>query len=167
MQHRVIDGSRVRSGLIAVGGVFASAACGFVLTLPDPSLKVQLAGWVGVPFFALAALFGLVQTIRPVRLVLTARGFEYTGNLGAQRKVAWHDIEPLFVWQMGRSKIVAYKFLPGRRPDVLAYRVNQGFGMDGSLPTNLGMPKDALAALMNTYRSEALAEAAKMQIRAS
>ena len=54
----VARNSMGKLALLTVGAVAMSAAAGFVLTLPDISDRVQLAGYVGVPFFALCALIG-------------------------------------------------------------------------------------------------------------
>jgi hypothetical protein len=72
--------------------------------------------------------------------------------------VGWAEIEPLFIWSVRSSKLVAYQYLPGRKPANLGAlsRLNSGMGLDGSLPPTLAMPPEALAQLMNTRRQAAV-----------
>jgi hypothetical protein len=160
MEDRVIKGSRAFAALLAVGGLALSGGAAYILTLPDLSLKGQIAGWVGVPFFFAAAIGCVIQAIRPITLTLTPRGFSYTRYWRKPLTIAWADVEPFFIYQVRRTKIVSYRFLEGRRPKGLQGGLNRAFGLDGSLPTTLTIRGQALADLLNDYRSQALAAAA-------
>lgn len=64
MQDQVVAGSRIRAARNAVLSVVFSAGCGWLLTLPNLSLKGQFAGWVGTPFFAVAAVAWAVRAVK-------------------------------------------------------------------------------------------------------
>jgi hypothetical protein len=140
-------------------GVVLTVGCAWILTLPDLSLKGRIAGWVGTPFFGLATLAAALLVFKPSRVTLNASGFVITPPLAKPRRVAWRDIEPLFIWQVRRTRGVAYRFLPDRRPPGLLAGFNAALGYDGSLPAALPIKAQALADLMNAYRAAAAAAA--------
>lgn len=158
MPDEVITGSRARAAVLAAGGVLMSALCGWVLTLPDIGLKGLLAGWVGVPFFALCAVAGAWQAARPLTLTLDASGFSISRLMGPPKRVAWADIEPFFLWTMRSTSLLAFKYREGRRPAQRSAleRANEAFGVDGSLPTTLPIKPQALLERMNRLRAQAI-----------
>lgn len=157
MQDEVIVGSRVRAGVLGALAVLMSAGAGWMLTLPALSLKAEMAGWVGVPFFAACAVAGFWQAARPLTVTLDATGFSISRLRGEPKRVAWADIEPLFLWSFRRTTLVAFRYREGRRPAqrTALERANAGFGLDGSLPNTLPIKPQALMERMNQRRAEA------------
>jgi hypothetical protein len=92
-----------------------------------------------------------------MRLRLDAEGFVFEGGpMRGVKRLEWRDIETFFVWEGARdTKVVAYRYLPGRGPAGPIQRTAHALGADGTLALGWPMSPDALADLLNRYRMRA------------
>lgn len=140
----------------------------------------EALGHIGNPFAAwsgslsLGALFALliVRLIRPSRVSLHRDYFEFR-RLGETQRVAWLDIEPLYVFAPRFATVVAYRYRPDRQPQDLFRKSSfKPYILDrpapwphGNLPPWLAGKPDDVKNLMNDYRqrAEAMASVAPRQ----
>jgi hypothetical protein len=129
-----ITGSRLKSALASVGAL-GFVALG-VMLLRDPDLagntKATLAAWGAIVFFGAVAPLGLLAVISPRRLVLTPQGFSISRPLREPRSLRWSDIEEPYIFQVRSTRVVSYRYRPGREPSDILTRMNASLGAPGS-----------------------------------
>ena len=160
MQDKVIVGSRLRAALLVFGACALVVVGVWLVGRHDATPKQLLGGWLAILFFGFCAAMGLLQIARPVRVSLFNDRFEITTGLGRTARVPWADIQPLFIWSMRSTRLVAYNYLDGRKPanrGALS-EMSSSLGADGALPNTLPLGADALLSLMNARREAALAK---------
>jgi len=97
--------------------------------------------------------------IRPQRLTLNPEGFTVSGGLvRSPKKIAWHSIEPFFVYRLPRGgKMIGFNFQPEGAPDrTLLMKLNGRLGAEGSLPKLWPGSPDQVVEELNAYRKQAL-----------
>lgn len=144
--------SRWRDAVLAMGCAGIVALFLWLSAMASPVFAI------GAATFALWAFFFGMQALLPSRLTLTAAGFETKHWSGPADRVAWIDIEPVYLWGAGRAGFVCYRFLEGRLPSRLhwAGRYYRRMGVcDGRVPDGLPLAPEPLCALMNQMRVRA------------
>jgi hypothetical protein len=99
-----------------------------------------------------------MQASFPAHLRLTAAGFEAKQWTGPLERVAWTDIEPLYVQGGERTGFVCFRYLEGCRPARLHWsgRFYRAVGVsDGSVPRSLYLSPGRICELMNEMRARA------------
>jgi hypothetical protein len=162
MDEAVIAESRGKAALLALGAVaFAALGVWLIRNAARTSCPVEaiLAGIASIGFFGWCGVIGIATIIRPNRLVLSREGFVLDRPFRQPRRVAWDDIESLFVWSYRRTRLVGYRFREGRAPTDALTRLNQSLGLDGGLPNGWPLGPDELLALLNSWKARSRPEA--------
>lgn len=147
---RVLHSSRRRSlGLLALSLVFAVVGVLMVGAEAEYGWLVAAFGLVGTAVFA-------VMLLRPNRLELSAEGLT-TVTLGRRWHVKWSECGPFRTSKVdysvaGPSMVVFDCSAPGVRGHPLEASAEALSGANAALPETYGMPAEALAALLNSYR---------------
>lgn len=150
METRVITGSRWKSALLCVAFLP-------LLMLLDPEARTDRRLLWGVGFFALCGAFGLIQTLWPARLALSAKAFEYA-HMGRRWSVAWRSIETLVLWRNSAPRahqtLVGWKLRPEARQTSALAKMSSLLGVDGALPGMWRLsPKDLLAVMQDYHHA--------------
>jgi hypothetical protein len=145
----VIRGSRAKAMLLLAGGLVFTWL--FLLQLGEPD-EARLWASLGVALCGVGSAIALLLIVRPAEVRLRSNGFTYR-SMWKSREVAWADVESFHIWKNPRAfqSLVAWTYLPGRRPDGILTRLNAGVGAEGALPGMLTMPPKQLLALMNHH----------------
>lgn len=162
MDEAVIVESRGKATLLALGAVaFVALGVWLVRNNARTSYPVEaiLAGFVSIGFFGWCSVIGIATVVRPNRLVLSREGFVLDRPFRRPRRVAWDDIESLFVWSYRGTRLVGYRYREGHAPTDVLTRVNQSLGLDGGLPNGWPLGTDELLALLNSWKTRSRPEA--------
>lgn len=105
--------SRVRTALVTLGGL-GFVALGVVLCLiglhtQDPrSVPALITGVVSIPFFGLAAAFGLIRLISPQpAVVLDNTGLHDRASLTAAGFLPWREIDNVVCLCLGTQRMLS------------------------------------------------------------
>lgn len=130
------------------------------VAIPSETAVESYNSWFAGAFFGLCSVVFAFLLIRPQRLLLAPTGFTVTGGLvRSPKQVLWHDVNPLFVFRLGRGgKMIGYNFAPGARKDSTLIRVNRFVGAEGALPQGWPGSPDRMVERINAYRALALAQ---------
>jgi hypothetical protein len=133
--------------LLVVGsGIFVWSG---ILMLPEHPFM----GWVGIIFFGLCGLVGLVSLLpNSSYLTLTERGFEFA-SLYRKTFVHWADVDSFRMYNVQVRKMVGWNYSPGYSRAKRLRRVNTSIaGVEAGLPDTYGMSAQDLADLMNQLK---------------
>lgn len=113
--------------------------------------------WIGVlagPFFALCALVALLNLLPGAsHLRLDAEGFEMR-SLFRSHRVAWREVAGFGVIQVMLNRMVGWNFTAGHTGHGHLRKLNAGLsGFEAALPDTYGRSAQALADLMNAWRT--------------
>ena len=159
----VLRSSKGRALLLLCAAV-VFVVVGFLMGTSTTGLD-QVIGWFGVIFFGLGAVLLLFQAVsNRSYLLLTRDGFQMSG-IRKTRVIPWSDVtsfvavKPLS--RIGAQKLVMFDYRPGAR-SVESFpgwarglrSLNRGLTEhDAALADTYGLRAEALAALMNDWRS--------------
>lgn len=151
-----------RSLILAAVVCAATAALGLWFISITDDFVMRLWSQVGVFVLVLAAVLALFKLRNPPQLILTPEGFTLTG-LGSPGPIGWSEVAAFKVYEEAadingdggvppHAAWVLHENAPTR--DLLTSRINRqgGLPIDGSLPRNIGMEPQSLAALMENWR---------------
>jgi hypothetical protein len=151
-----------RNILLAMAGCGAGLALGlwFVDQPEHADFKVWSA--IGIAVLGIGLVLAALQLRFPPRLILTAKGFTLTGLIGVS--IPWSEVERFFVYgeegdidgHGGVPPHASWRLkddAPSAVGMVATVNRKGGVPIDGSLPRNLGMAPEPLAALMEEWRA--------------
>ena len=121
--------------------------------------KGDTVGWVVTGFFGLVVLVGIAPLLG-IGSWLEVRADSFTMcSLGRQHDIRWDECSEFGVGVIGHNKTVMFN--RERDMNSAAGKFARSMtGATGALPDTYGMKADALAALMNAYRAQALSGSA-------
>jgi hypothetical protein len=156
MDEEVFVGSRLKTSL-ALAGALAFVALGvWLVSQGQASPKAFLAGILSIVFFGACGLAGAVSLARPNRLTLSKTGFELETALRRPRRVDWADLDSVFIWTYRSTRLVAYRYKPGRVPDGVMTQMSQSIAsVDGSLGGGWRVGPEVLLARVQARMSAA------------
>lgn len=147
--------------------VLAMIGCGLGLALglwfvnqpENADLKVWSA--IGIAVLGIGLVLLALQLRFPPRLILTPQGFRLTGLIGVS--IPWAEVERFFVYgeaadfegHGGVAPHASWRLkddAPSAVGMVASVNRQGGVPLDGSLPRNLGLDPEPLAALMEEWR---------------
>jgi hypothetical protein len=149
VDNEVIAGSRARAVLTTIGCLLFVAIGGWLVGFGPRGFIV---GLVCIGVFGLFGVLGVAAVIRPNRLTLSPAGFLLERVFRRPRFIAWTDLDSVFVWTYRGTRLVAYRFRPGRSPADAITRFNQSLGIDGGLPGGWRLGTDALLARLHSWQ---------------
>ncbi len=151
---------------IVLGAVFVAFAAGFAALYmftprADPTDDSPLVIGFLIAFFAVGAAASFMMLLPgSAYLLLTPGGFT-ARTIFKSRTFRWAEIEAFDVMAFRGAKLVVFTFSPQGKLRVVESRwrkLNQAIGGgDDNLPDTYGMSAEALAALMNKWKSNATA----------
>ncbi|WP_406853021.1 hypothetical protein WEU32_04430 [Brevundimonas sp. BH3] len=156
MEAEEIKSSRGKSVLLLVSSL---AFLSISVAMPSETAVESFNSWFAVAFSGLCSVVFAFLLIRPHRLLLAPSGFTVTGGfVRSPKQVLWHDVNPFFVFRLGRAgKVIGYNFAPGSK-DTTLIRMNRFVGAEGALPQGWPGSPDRMVERINAYRALALAQ---------
>lgn len=141
----------------------ATAVLGlWVISITDDAIERFWSGFA-VFLLLLGVVVALFKLRKPPQLILTPEGFLLTG-LGSPGLIRWSEVESFQVYEEEESYPEANDAVPAHAAwvlrddapamDRLTSVINRkgGLPIDGSLPRNIGMKPEPLAALLEDWR---------------
>ena len=114
-----------------------------------------LGGWLCVGFFGLGVLVALVSLLPGSNyLELTTSGLEVS-SLYRKWFVRWTDVQEFFPVVVSTKRLVGWDYSPTYTAQSLGRNISRGLaGIEAALPDTYGLSAEALATLLNEWRTE-------------
>jgi hypothetical protein len=116
--------------------------------------KEPVTGYLGLLFFGLCAVVGAVSLHpRASYLELTEQGFAFA-SLFRRASVPWRDVQGFVTVRIQLNHMVGWNYVPGFQGAEAMRKASTALaGVQAALPDTYGMSAEALAALLNDFRS--------------
>lgn len=151
-----------RSLILAAAVCAAMAVLGLWYVSVTDDFLVRLWSQLGIFLLVVGVISAMIGLRKPPQLILTPEGFTLTG-MASPGLIGWSEVEAFRVYEEasdedGQGGVaphaawVLHEDAPAR--DRLISKINRqgGLPIDGSLPLNIGMKPEPLAALMESWR---------------
>lgn len=144
-----------------MAGCGAGLALGLWFVNQPENADLKVWSTIGIAVLGIGLILLALQLRNPVRLILTPEGFTLTGLIGVS--IPWHEVEQFLVHgeeadidgHGGVAPHAAWRLkddAPSAAGMVATVNRKGDLPIDGSLPRNLGMAPEPLAALMEEWR---------------
>jgi len=156
-----------RNIVLVIAVCLVGLALGLLFISQSKDAIMTIWSVIGIMLLAFGLILGAFQLRAPVRLILTNERFVLTGLIGVS--IPWHEVEQFFVYSEepdseGYGHVYPHaswrlkEGAPSANGKVAILHHKGGMSIHGSLPRNIGMTPEDLAALMEEWRQRHAAD---------
>lgn len=152
----VLRQSSTKVGWIAFGSVIL--ALGSLLMALNPEIGRRpaefnvIVGWCGFVFFGVCCFVCMARLDKPSELHLTATGLELRQWSGSKH-YSWSSVREFFVWEHQRTRMAALRLHDNAPEMASASKLNQGFGLDGSIGNGWDRSPEDIVELLRSWKA--------------